>query len=235
MYYMKKIIIMFILLVLLFVDGTCQVYDMKYKEEHYISYFSTIYRQPVVVAYKVYKSGGVGKKGCPTNCDRKGTSFKGDEFTASAKDYSGTKDPLTKEAKYDIGHMLNSYSEAYDCKFQKATFKFYNAVPQLPSLNRGSWHKFENQIIDLSQTDSLLVICFNVFSNKKLDNSQCYIPDYCIKIVKSLKTKQIIYALVFSNIEKIDAPKITTYQMLNAEYDFTIIDKILNTNKIDVE
>jgi endonuclease G len=227
MYYMKKIIIMFILLVLLFVDGTCQVYDKKYKEEHYISYFSTIYRQPVVVAYKLYKGGG--------DCDRSGLSFKGDIFTASAKDYRGTKDPLTKDAKYDQGHMANAEDFAYNCDYQKSTFKFYNAVPQLVSLNRASWKHYEKSVRDLSQTDSLLVICFNVFSNKKLNNSQCYIPDYCIKIVKSLKTRQIVYALIFSNMEKIDAPKITTYQMLNAEYDFTIIDKILNTNKIDVE
>lgn len=223
---MKKIILLLLLLLLTFVS-TGQSFDKKYKEEHYISYFSTKYREPVVVAYKTYHGGG--------DCDRRGDVFKGDTSTASAKDYCGTKDTITGMAKYDIGHMMPSILEAYDCKYQKATFKFYNAVPQLPSLNRGSWKHYETVILNLSQKDSLLVICFNVFSDKKLNNSKCYIPDYCIKIVKSLSKNEIIYVLVFSNMKKINVPLVTTYKDLNLQYKFTIIDLILKTNKIDVE
>ena len=224
---MKKIIFTIALILLTLFSCIGQEYNKKYIEETYISYFSTKYKQPVVVAYKMYKAGGFGKKGCPTNCDRTSNRFKGDDFTATKKDYNKTIDPITNVAKYDIGHMDAAQSRAYNCNYQKSTFKFYNAVPQLPSLNRGAWHHYENIIINLSQIDSLIVICFNVYSNKKLYNSNSYIPDYCIKIVKSLKTNHIIYVLKFSNMEKIDIPIITTYQMLKDEYQFTIIDKIL--------
>ncbi len=232
---MKKILMCVLFAVLLFSNAFGQTYDKKYVEKTYVSYFSTNLKNPVVVSYKMYMTGGKGEKDTPTNCDRTGKKFKGDKYTATYKDYKGTIDSVTKQAKYDIGHMDASFTRAYNCELQDATFRFYNSTPQLVSLNRGAWRHYENMLVDMSQSDSLLVICYNVFSNKKLNNSNVYIPDYCIKIVKSLSKNKILFALKFNNMEKTDKPISSTYQMLKAEYDFTLIDIILNKNIIDVE
>lgn len=232
---MRYLLVLCLIVLLFTTHAKSQNYDKKYVEQTYVSYFSTKFKNPVVVSYKMYMTGGKGEKGSSTNCDRNGKKFKGDKYTATEKDYKGTLDSVTKQAKYDIGYMDASFTRAYDCDIQTSTFRFYNAVPQLASLNRGVWHHYENILVDLSQSDSLLVVCYNVYGNKKLNNSDVFIPDYCIKIVKSLSKNKVIYALKFSNTTKIDKPIITTYQMLKAEYDFTIIDKILNENKINIE
>ena len=48
------------------------------------------------------------------------------------------------------------------------TFRFYNALPQTPKLNRGIWKHYETEIRKLSQNDSILIITGSIFSNKKI-------------------------------------------------------------------
>jgi endonuclease G len=151
------------------------------------SHFSYQYRNPIFVKYKLYKGGG--------DCNRSQFHFKTGKIknSATSEDYS--------HSGYDIGHLAPAEDFAYDCKLDSLTFFFYNAVPQTPNLNRGVWKTYEEKIRDLSQRDSLLVICGGVYDSnyQTLKNGNVVIPKYCWKIVKSLSTGKIIYILWFTN------------------------------------
>jgi len=187
---MKKIIS---LLITIFVSiiSFSQGIDTVINTGFYKSYFDIDIKEPVYLAYKVYKGGG--------NCSRAGFKFKNDTKIpmATDKDYAGSG--------FDMGHLANAADFAFDCVKDEKTFRFYNCLPQYPNLNRGIWKKWETQIRQESQTDSLLVICGGVFSNKKIGNN-VYVPDYCWKVVVSLSTKKVTHALWFANVPK-DADK----------------------------
>ena len=148
---MKKIIS---LLITIFVSiiSFSQGIDTVINTGFYKSYFDIDIKEPVYLAYKVYKGGG--------NCSRAGFKFKNDTKIpmATDKDYAGSG--------FDMGHLANAADFAFDCVKDEKTFRFYNCLPQYPNLNRGIWKKWETQIRQESQTDSLLVICGGVFSNK---------------------------------------------------------------------
>ena len=97
-----------------------------------------------------------------------------------------------KKSGYDIGHMADAEDFAYNEILEKETFKYYNAVPQKPNLNRDIWKSYETKIRKISQTDSLLIICGGCDYNGM-------IPNNCFKIVYSLSKRQILYSLVFTN------------------------------------
>lgn len=136
----------------------------------YKSYFSYSTRTPLFVVYKLYKGGG--------NASRRGMDFTTDGLKkcANKADYVGNG--------YDVGHMANAEDFAFDIDKEKMTFKFYNAIPQTPKLNRGCWKTIETNVRKLSQTDSLLIICGGYSFNKKMGT--CYVPSYCFKIIKNL-------------------------------------------------
>jgi len=134
------------------------------------SYFSYKTRTPLFVVYKLYKGGG-------------DSSRSGMEFTVDGLKNCADKSDYSHNG-YDIGHMANAEDFAYDSEKEKMTFKFYNALPQTPKLNRGCWKKIETDTRKLSQTDSLLIICGGYSFNKKM--GKCYVPDYCFKIIKNL-------------------------------------------------
>lgn len=153
----------------------------------YKSYFSNFYKEPLYVSTIIYKAGG--------SCDRSKFYFKNDAI--------GIKSPTLKDyvnSGYDQGHLANAADWASDCKNLEKTFRFYNALPQTPNLNRGVWKKWELQIRKLSQTDSLLVVSGGVFSpsDKKIGNG-VFVPSYCWKIVVKVKESKILYVLLFEN------------------------------------
>lgn len=181
---MKKNIYLFTLLFISFGLYSQQI-DTVIKNDILTSYFSYKYHNPLFVKYKLYKGGG--------DCNRSQFSFKSDKVknSAKAKDYN--------YSGYDEGHLTNAEDFAYDCTKMGLTFKYYNCMPQTPKLNRGIWKSYETKIRTLSQTDSLLIICGGIFIDRKLPNSEVYVPTYCWKIVKSLSTGKIIYSLLFTN------------------------------------
>src|SRR5574344_2070558 len=75
-------------------------------------------------------------------------------------------------------------------------FRYHNAVPMTPQLNRGKWLEYEKKIRVLSQTDSLLIICGGC------DYYGALVPRRCFKIVKSLSTGKVYYSLLFDNKRK---------------------------------
>jgi endonuclease G len=157
----------------------------------YKSYFDFETRQPFQLSYILHKGGG--------DCNRSKFRFKNDTniFTATVKDYSKTG--------FDMGHLANAEDFAYDCELGELTFRMYNCIPQYPNLNRGVWKKWESRIRKESQSDSLLVICGAVFSDKKVGDN-LYVPDYCYKVVKSTITGEIKWVIWFKNVKE-DAEK----------------------------
>lgn len=153
----------------------------------YKSHFNYSLKEPVYVEYTLYQGGG--------DCDRSDFHFKNDTKikTATQSDYN--------KSGYDQGHLANAEDFANDCVKDESTFRFYNCLPQTPNLNRGIWKSWEDKIRDESQTDSLLVFCGGKFGTKTIGKGVA-VPDYCWKIVKSLKTDTIIHVLWFTNLKK---------------------------------
>jgi len=181
---MKKLL-MYTLFILFYISGYSQNVDKVIQTPIYTSYFSYTTHTPLYVIYKLYHGGGK-------------VSRSGMEFTTNNFVQSSTKEDY-ENSGYDIGHMCNAEDFAFDKNKEIITFRFYNALPQTPKLNRGTWKSLELKIRKLSQNDSILVICggFN-FNRTTKNGSTCKVPDYCYKIYKDLKTKQV-YCYLFPN------------------------------------
>lgn len=184
---MKKLL-MLIAFLFIGIYAKCQKVDTVINKEIYVSYYSYAYKEPLYVSYTIYKAGG--------ECDRsaQGFRFKNDTklITATQKDYAGSG--------YDEGHLADAADFSNDCIKEESTFRFYNALPQTPNLNRGIWKHWETLVRKESQTDSILVICGGIFSNdsKKIGNG-VYVPDYCWKIIVNKTSNKTEHILLFTN------------------------------------
>lgn len=194
----SKIIAIFIFLLSFACKAQFITCDTIIHKKAYDSYYNESDLCPVIVTFKIYKAGG--------DCSRDGDIFKNDIpnlKTATPKDYS--------HSGYDQGHMADSKDFAYDCDLQESTFRFYNCVPQTAALNRSNWKHYETQIRKMSRTDSLLVICYNHFSGKKL-NGRVSIPDTCYKLVYSLSMRKLVFSIGITNdvdnVETKPSPKL---------------------------
>jgi DNA/RNA endonuclease G (NUC1) len=179
-----KFIVLFLIFSASNVKG--QEYNTIVRNAIYTSYFNCNYHVPILVVYKLFHGGG--------DCDRKNFHFVNDEDdikTAEPLDYIGNG--------YDQGHMANAEDFAYDCTLDELTFRFYNCVPQTPNLNRGIYKSWEGKIRIESQTDSLLIICGNIFGKIKIGKDSIGVPDFCFKVVESLTTKNVTHVLFFIN------------------------------------
>jgi len=153
-----------------------QSIDTKITTPIYTSYFSYKTHTPLFVSYILYHGGG--------DCSRKKMRFttNGLKESATEKDY--------KHSGYDIGHLANAEDFANDCKNEKQTFYFLNALPQTPKLNRGCWKHIETEVRKESQTDSLLIICGGYNFKEKV--GEMLIPIICFKVIKNLKTNKVV-------------------------------------------
>lgn len=164
----------------------------------YKSNFSNTLNQPRYVSYYLYKGGG--------SCDRKSFSFKNDIDNlqcATDDDYAGSK--------YDKGHLANAEDFAFDCTKDELTFRYYNCLPQTVNLNRGTWKTNETKVRDWSKKEKLYIICGGYFTNKKHKNMA--VPDYCWKVVQSVKTKQVLFCGWFSNTSTSTLEEITITEL----------------------
>lgn len=182
---MKILLSIATMLSTLFISYSQKV-DTIFNSETYKSYYSFDLKNPIIVSYTLYKGGG--------DCDRSHFYFKGNIFLknriATSSDYS--------HSGYDEGHMANAEDFAYNCTFDESTFRFWNCVPQTPELNRGIWKTMENQVRILSQKDSILVICGNIYNDKFIGN-KVFVPVQCWKVVYSYTQKKIILSYIFTN------------------------------------
>ena len=177
--------------ILCFLTGAtnAQTVDTVIHSIAYTSYFNYSLHEPLYVQYKLINGGG--------NCSRTGDHFisGGLKNSATAQDYKG--------GGYDEGHLADSKDFAYDCSLQKATFFFYNCVPQTPKLNRGSWKQLETKARKESQGDTLNIYCGGIFTTKKLKNIA--VPAQCWKVVFS--KNGLLHCDIFPNDNSnIDTP-----------------------------
>ena len=84
-------------------------------------------------------------------------------------------------------------------------------MPQTANLNRGCWKKNETLVRKWSQTQKLYIICGGYFTNKKIGNIA--VPDYCWKVVQSVKTKKILFCGWFKNSKKASVQEITVEEL----------------------
>lgn len=205
----KKILILLSIL-FSFMIVSAQNVDTIIVNKEYKSYFSYEVKNPLYVIYKLYKGGG--------DTPRTGMVFK----TGGLK-YSLTEKEYTKSG-YDIGHLANAKDFANNKQNEELTFRFYNAVPQTPRLNRGIWKTYETNIRELSQKDSLLIICGG-YNYNKINN--LYVPMFCFKIVKDLVTNKIsCYVFPNDNSEKVSEISIESFFLLS-KYNKIYIEKNL--------
>ncbi len=224
---MKKILFLLFIIPLF---GYSQV-DTIIKNKIYKSYFSYKYHNPLYVTYKLYKGGGECSRTIEDlhffvdtipNHGKSSNHVYFPKNSATPADYAGSG--------YDIGHMCNAEDFAYNCDSESKTFRFYNALPQTPNLNRGIWKHYETEIRKYSQHDSLLILCGGTFSTHKMHNSNVYIPDNCWKVVQSLSTHQVIYCLWFTNNEKTNSVEIITIALLEKRLGYKL--PLSNSTKI---
>ena len=176
--------------------------DTIIKEPIYTSYYSYQIEAPSFVIYKLWQGGG--------KSSRVGLTFK-----SSLPHYNYTG------SGYDIGHMCNAEDFAINRTTEELTFRYYNAVPQTPNLNRGIWKVNESQIRSLSQTDSLLICCGGCDYNN-------LIPTNCFKLVYSLSTGKLIEAYLFTNNSH--ATK-QTDNNLSTVFTFSKLNNLYNDKK----
>jgi len=161
--------------------------------------FSNTLREPRYISYYLFKGGG--------DCERKSFHFKNDKShlkCATDKDYKGSK--------LDKGHLANAEDFAFDCKKDELTFRYYNCLPQTPSLNRGVWKTNETLIRKWSQSQKLYIICGGYFGKKKVGNNVA-VPDYCWKIVQSVTTRKVLFCGWFKNSDKATMEEIKVAQL----------------------
>jgi len=192
---MNKTILFFFSILLLWSNSFAQIIVNK---GIYKANFSNTYHEPKYVSYYLYKGGG--------NCDRDKFTFKNDEAAlqcATDDDYKGSI--------YDKGHLANAEDFAFDCVKDELTFRYYNCLPQTVNLNRGVWKTNETKIREWSQSEKLYIICGGVFGNKKVGNIT--VPNYCWKIVQSVKTKKVLFCGWFSNTSKATMEEISISEL----------------------
>lgn len=184
-----------------------QTIDTIINNKFYSSYYSYQLKTPMFVIYSIYKGGG--------ECDRGSENFKsgGIKITAKLKDYA--------KSGYDQGHLAPYEDFAYDCKAAESTFRFYNAMPQTPNLNRGEWKKWEFIVREISQSDSLLVVCGGA-KWKKFIGDSVFIPQKCWKVVWSKSKKVVLYALLFDNTDNSGAASTETITTLERKIGFKV-------------
>ncbi len=153
------------------------------KTEAYESLFSIEYGQPIYVKYTLSKTSN--------NCDIKHLKFKKEEVSINDSDYN--------DIGYVIAQMANVEDFKSDCKLAELTYRYYNCIAQTSKLHKGKWKSFEEEIREMAQTDSLLIICGGIYSKNRISNHLAK-ADWCYKIVYSLKQKRFLFIKIFTNL-----------------------------------
>jgi DNA/RNA endonuclease G (NUC1) len=93
---------------------------------------------------------------------------------------------------YDRGHLANAEDFAYSEESLRSTFYYINAIPQWPSVNRGTWQSNEKYLREESQNDSIIIVCGGCDWTDG-------IPKKCFKIAYSLSSGLCYQSYVFYN------------------------------------
>ena len=96
---------------------------------------------------------------------------------------------------FDRGHLCAAADMANSRQAMYSTFCYVNIIPQTPALNRQIWKYYETYVRNLSQTDSLTIIC----GGCDWDSLRPYIPTRCFKLVWNHRTHSWVLSLIFQN------------------------------------
>lgn len=200
---MKRILFILIFIFNLFISFAQDIHPYNYiiDMNYYKAYYSEQIQTSSFVIYKLYNGGGL--------TSRKGLNFKSYK---SLPHYDYTK------SGYDRGHLVPAEDMAYSQPSLKSTFYYINCIPQHPSLNRGTWRRYENMIRNASNSDSLIIVVGGC-------DYVGLIPQKCFKIAYSLSTKKCLYTILISNDSKMI---ITTDDKLKQKFPFKKIINLYN-------
>lgn len=151
-------------------------YNIIIKTRTYKSYYNNKIKAPTFVIYKLFH-GGVGR-----------VSRDGMNFSGKLPHFAYTK------SGYDKGHLAAAEDFSDNKENMLSTFNYINAIPQNPTCNRGIWKSGEIRVRQLSQTDSLLIICGGADWDIKKG-----VPKKCFKIVYSLTTGKLVFSSMVDN------------------------------------
>lgn len=177
-----KCLLNFLFIIIFSISTICaqniEKYDAIYDMKYYKSYYSKDIQASSFVIYKLYKGGG--------DVPRTNMNFRSYKYLPHFNYI---------RSGYDRGHLVPAEDFANNKNKLKSTFYYINCIPQTTKLNRGIWKTYETEIRELSQRDSLLIIC----GGCDYDKHNHLIPRNCFKLVYNLKTKRCIYTLMFRN------------------------------------
>lgn len=181
---MKKINLLYILILSLYGTLVSQnTYDTLIDKGIYKSYFNTTLKIPIFVTHKLYQGGG--------EASRYGDNFTNDTKIKmlAGKDYAGLG--------FDKGHLANAEDFAYDDSLQNLTFRYYNCVPQNPTLNRGKWRSLETKARRASALDTMFIVNIVVYTGVKVNN--ICIPSVCYKALYNYETCELLWVVGYKN------------------------------------
>jgi len=103
---------------------------------------------------------------------------------------------------YDIGHLTPSNITSYDDVLNHNSFSLFNAAPQKPSFNRGSWLSLEKSIEDSIEKykKKSIILTGVIYDGSRvnfLNYSRVPIPIYFFKV---LYIDKFIYVWIGSNM-----------------------------------
>lgn len=153
-------------------------YDYMIDMKYYKAYYCKDIQTSSFVIYKMYKGGG--------DVSRSGMNF---------KKYKNLDSFEYTNSGYDRGHLVPAEDMAWSEQSLQSTFYYINCIPQTPKLNRSIWRVYENEIREISQNDSLIIIC----GGCDYDDINIGLPQNCFKIVYRLKDGKCLYSLLFEN------------------------------------
>ncbi len=200
----KILLVLFCIFSVFCYSQKIEKYDTIITLQTYKSYYSYTLESPSFVIYKLYKGGG--------NISRNKLNF---------VKYNKLPHFNYSKSGYDKGHLCNAEDMANDSVKLKETFYYINCIPQTPNLNRSAWNTNERNIRDISQVDSLIIICGGCDWNNN-------IPQNCFKIVYSLTTKKCIQCYIFTNN---DNSVIKSSPELKTKYTYSKIISLYNKTK----
>ncbi len=171
---MKKIVILFIFLILSLVSFGQNV---RIKNNVFEVLYSQSLEQPLIIKYRSLNR--------PTNVNRGAMDFYKEENikTSDADDY--------KANIYDKGHGAPAATFSDNMINLKQTFSYLNCIMQDKYLNRGEWRMLEEQIRKWDDTENITVLIKTFFDKpvKKVATGAA-IPSYLQKHIYFEKQKK---------------------------------------------
>ena len=171
---MKKIVILFIFLILSLVSFGQNV---RIKNDVFEVLYSQSLEQPLIIKYRSTNR--------PTNVNRGAMDFYKEENikTSDADDY--------KANIYDKGHGAPAATFSDNMVNLKQTFSYLNCIMQDKYLNRGEWRMLEEQIRKWDDTENITVLIKTFFDKPaKRVATGAAIPSHLQKHIYFEKSKK---------------------------------------------